>query len=249
MPYLGSPSVECFSPRPNANTRIFCFPYAGGGAGVFRGWSDWVPEHIEVCGIQLPGRWGRFNQPALRSMDHIVQTLGKELQGLLDKPFAFFGHSMGALLAYELSRYLLEKEMPLPSFLALSAYGKPVSAKPESDQSFGLPDEEFIEKVRSYGGVPPELAQNRELLTVFLPTLRADFEVIDTYNPQLGLKLPVPILGFGGSHDHQMSVPSIQAWEEATSSSFEMEVLEGDHFFIKTHGPKIMGKIARKMAL
>ena len=169
-------------PKPNARAglRLFCFPYAGGGASIFTAWPEWLPITIEVIAVQLPGRGRRISEEPYTSLSDLVGELVQVLLPSLEKPFAFFGHSMGALLAFESARVLRSMDGPTPAHLTVSGAGAPQVPDPDPP-IHDLPDREFLKEIKQLNGTPIELFDSKEMVEIMLPTLRADFAVIEDY--------------------------------------------------------------------
>lgn len=220
-------------PRPQARLRLFCFPYAGGGAAVYRTWADDLPAAVDVCPVQIPGRESRMREPALTSVDALTAALIPALAPLFDLPFAFFGHSMGALLAFELTRALRRQQRPQPIHLFASGHRAPQLPK-ENDPIYNLPEAEFIQELRQFNGTPEPVLQNAELMTLLLPVLRADFQVVGTYSYRPEPPLACPISALGGTEDHEVSPEAVAAWREQTTGEFTQRMYPGDHFFINS---------------
>ncbi|HEY1379547.1 MAG TPA: thioesterase domain-containing protein, partial [Gemmataceae bacterium] len=162
-------------PRPLASVRLFCFPYAGGGASVFRGWADGLPSAVEVCPVQMPGRETRFREPAFTRLPLLIEALAESLYPHLDRPFAFFGHSLGALVAFELARRLRRDGSPEPQHLFVSGSGAPQARDHSGAVIHTRPADEFWQEVGRLNGTPAEVLTDGELRDLLLPTLRADF--------------------------------------------------------------------------
>ena len=214
-----------------ARLRLFCFPYAGGSASIYRTWSEELPPEVAIYPIQLPGRETRLMEPPFTQMPATVEALGEALRPHLTMPFAFFGHSMGALIGFELARYLREKQQRGPVHLFVSGRRAPQVPAPDPP-IYHLPEDEFLEEVRRYNGTPNGLMENAELMKVVLPALRADFTSIETYEYTPGEPLACSISAFGGLHDSRVSHESILAWREQASGNFTVRMLPGDHFFL-----------------
>ena len=210
--------------------RLFCFPYAGGGASIFRLWSEKLPVEVEVCPIYLPGRENRMKEPLLTHLSPLVQTLAHALHPFMDIPFAFFGHSMGALVSFGLARTLRRQNGPSPMHLFVSAYRAPQIpvTEPPIHQ---LPERALIEKLLRFNGTKREVLENAELRQLLLPLLRADFAVCETYSHASEEPLSCPITAFGGLQDSRVSPHDLAAWREQTSNSFSLRMLPGGHFF------------------
>lgn len=236
-------------PRPEARLRLFCFPYAGGGAALFRNWQASVGNDVEVIAIRTPGRESRFGEPAISSLSVLVEQLYQQLLPLLDKPFAFFGHSNGALTCFELARLLHSRGQPLPQRLILSAKRPPHIGDPKSAEGRAtsqLPDAEFIAELQQLEGTPPEVLQNRDLMELFLPTLRADFALSDQHQFVPGSLLPCPATIFYGHRD-SISLAHLQAWQELLAPAISLRVFSGGHFFIDEQRPELLAAVASEL--
>ncbi|SFJ92621.1 Surfactin synthase thioesterase subunit [Paenibacillus sp. UNC496MF] len=232
--------------QSNANSRLFCFPYAGGGASIFRGWTQYFPNDIEVCPVQLPGRESRVLESPMISLSQIVKAIVGEIKPLLHTPFVFFGHSMGALIAYETAREIGRVYGKHPAHLFVSGRSSPQlpSIKKKLHQ---LPEDEFKSELRRLNGTPEAVLQNDDLMQLLMPRLRADFEVCETYSYIQDLPLPCPISAFGGKGDHDVSSASLAAWKEQTRSAFFLHMFDGDHFFLQSNQESIMQTVLRDM--
>ncbi len=236
--WLTHPTVQVSSPSPLL--RLFCFPYAGGGASLYRAWAELLPYNIDLRIVQLPGRENRLAEPPLTSVSTVVAEVASIMRPLLDRPFAFFGHSMGALLAFEVARALREREDLEPIQLFVSAFRAPQLPVQERPLMHNLDDAAFIDQLRRLNGTPPEVLQNSELLCLVLPTLRADMQICETYRYLAGAPLSCPISTFGGIQDHEVSRADLEGWREQTTASFVMRTLPGDHFFITSARPLLL---------
>jgi len=189
--------------------------------------------------IQLPGRESRFSEPLLDNVLDIVNKLSVSFSDYLDKPYIFFGHSIGALTSFEFTRILRKKGMRQPQHLIISgakAPQVPLKRRPIHH----LPDLELIEKIREYNGIPSYILEDKELMAIFLPIIRADFCVSETYNYHSEPPLSCPITALGGLNDDTFDSQDLLKWHEQTSSLFEYELLSGDHFFIKSSYQKVI---------
>lgn len=230
-------------PNPQAQLRLFCFPYAGGGASVFYQWLSELPWYIETCPVQLPGRENRLREPPIAQLELIVQALAQAIPPYLDMPFAFFGHSLGALTSFELARRL----DPGPLHVFISAHRAP--HMPNSSLPIRhLPDAEFIQQLACLKGIPQEVAQNSELLEICLPVLRADLTAYETYKYTARAPLNCPISAFGGVEDREVSREQLEAWREQTHAAFALRMFPGDHFFINSHQTLVLKAISQSLA-
>jgi len=221
---------------------MFCFPFAGGGATIYHSWNNDILSDIELARVQLPGREARLREPLFNRLASLVDTLAGELIPWIDVPFAFYGHSMGALLAFELARELRRRHGLLPFHLFVSGYHAPQLTTSESPFSH-LPNEEFIDRVRQYGGVPDLVSQNEEMMEIFLPILRADFEMTETYVYRQEAPLECPITAFGGLSDPKISFEKITAWSLHTSVRFSYHFFPGGHFFLHDSEPLVLKQV------
>ncbi|MBO0795654.1 MAG: thioesterase, partial [Ktedonobacteraceae bacterium] len=197
--------------KTQARLRLFCLPFAGGGATIFRGWAESLPPGVDVCPVYLPGRESRLREPLFTRLEPLVEALGRALVPFLDMRFAFFGHSMGALISFELARYLRRMHAPEPVHLFVAAHRGP--QLPDRDAPMhSLPDAALVDALRRLGGTPQAVFEHEELLQIVLPILRADFELCETYVYAQEAPLDVPISVFGGEQDPMVSVQDLQGW-------------------------------------
>jgi medium-chain acyl-[acyl-carrier-protein] hydrolase len=223
--------------------RLFCFHCAGGGASQFRHWAALAPPQIQILRVQLPGRESRYREPPMRDVHQVVDALAQALGGHLDQPFAFFGHSIGALLALELTRYLRSADGPLPCHLFVASRPAP-QVTHENYPIDELPDRELLRVLRVYGGVSESLLADEESMRWFLPTIRADFHLARTYVYEHDAPLECPITAFVGESDALCSVLQINEWRDQTNDRFHLETFPGGHFFLRDHSRAILARIA-----
>jgi medium-chain acyl-[acyl-carrier-protein] hydrolase len=226
--------------------RLFCFPYAGGGTLIFRNWQERLAPHIEVCPIQLPGRGNRLREDLLTNIVDFAEYSASQVQPLLDKPFAFFGHSMGALISFELARYLRKHNGIEPMHLFASGCRAPQIPDPDPP-TYDLAESEFCRKLVRLNGTPKELLDNADLMQMMIPLLRADFEAAETYCCGDGPKLNCPISTYGGLQDLEVKREYLNSWSEQTTGRFTLRMFEGDHFFIHKCEPLLLYTIGREL--
>jgi surfactin synthase thioesterase subunit len=227
--------------------RLFCFPSAGGGASIFRLWSEKLPSQVEVCPIYLPGRENRLKEPLFTQLAPLVQTLAHALHPFMDIPFAFFGHSMGALISFELARHLRRIHYPGPVQLFVSAHRAP--QLPDSNSPLhDLPDPALIDALSRLGGTPQAVLQHTELMNVMLPILRADLTLCETYVYTAELPLDCPIAVFGGKQDSMVSTQELREWRHQTRSACTLHILPGDHFFLHSQQHLLLAALSRLMS-
>jgi medium-chain acyl-[acyl-carrier-protein] hydrolase len=183
--------------------------------------------------VQLPGRGRRLREPLYTRMPALVEGVLQGIKPLLGKPFMFFGHSMGAMLSFELARQLRREKLPLPLHLFVSGR-RAVQIPLNDDFTYNLPEPEFIGEISRLNGTPQEVLQHPELLSLILPVLRADFELVQTYEHTAEPPFDFPISALGGLDDHDVPWEQINAWREQTTSSFKLHMVPGDHFFLNT---------------
>ncbi|MBA4494618.1 thioesterase II family protein [Paenactinomyces guangxiensis] len=222
---------------------LFCFHYAGGNASMYKDWYKYMPAQVAVCPIQLPGRSNRFKEPCYTDLSALIPALAEAIRPYLDRPFTFFGHSMGALISFELARYIRKVYNLLPIHMFVAGYHAPQLPDPGAP-IFHLPDNEFLSELEKMNGTPKELLEHKELMEIMLPLFRADFKLADTYTYRQDEPLACSITAFGGSQDPEVSIKHIQAWKEQTVSSFQVHILEGDHFFIHSQQDKILSIVS-----
>ena len=237
----------CYLPRPRAEIRLYCFPFAGGCSSTYRSWLSVLPDWIELRAVRLPGRQNRRHEPAYRSCRKLVGELVDALAGQLSEmPFAFFGHSMGALLSFELARVLRRLSAPQPALLGVSAFGPPHQGHSWVSVS-GLPDETFLACMRALGGLPGEALTEPSLRGFFLPTLRADLTLVETYRylPESPLNCPISV--FGGSEDPVVLTEELQGWQKQSTRPVVVRVFPGHHFYLTEHSDAVVSSFAEDL--
>ena len=234
------------SANKQVDLKMFCFPYAGGSALVFRQWADLLPPTVQVIPVELPGRGSRSREPFFLSLPALVSELEEVILPLLDKPFVFFGHSMGAVIAFELTRALRRSHGLEPQ--ALFVAGRSAPQIPDPDPiSYNLPHDEFVQELIRLGGTPAEVLEHAELMEMMIPLLRADFQLIQTYEYLDDAPLRCPIVVYGGLEDHEVTREMLLSWKEQTNSEFALHMLPGDHFFIRSSSAQLLGALADEL--
>jgi surfactin synthase thioesterase subunit len=233
-------------PDSRARFRLFCFPYAGGSSAIYRPWSRQIHPDIEVVPAVLPGREFRVREPAYTRGEPLVEALRLAIVPLLDRPFAFFGHSMGATLGFELARRLRSEHGIEPDHLFVS--GRRAPQLPERDPEIhNLPDSDFVAEVEGLNGTPKEVLEHAELMELLIPTLRADFSICHKYNYVPGPPLACPITVLGGTRDETTDQAKLEGWCEQTTGRCRIRMLDGDHFFINQQHAAILPIIAQTL--
>ena len=238
--------VGRFKPDPRDRLRLFCFPYAGGSAQIYFDWRDPLAEIVDVLPVQLPGRGSRLSEVPFNNITLLVEAISQAIIPHLDKPFAFFGHSMGALLSFELARSLRRNGRPTPVHLFVSGCSAP-HVRSADGPVHQLPDESLIEKLRTLNGTSSDVLESNELIKILLPSLRADFEICETYHYTPEPKFDFPVTVLAGLEDKECPLPEMEAWKELTDNEYSVHLFPGDHFFLHPCMSMVMKIIARKM--
>ena len=236
------------TPRTNnkAKIRLFCFPYSGAAASIYYPWVDILPGSIEVCAIQYPGHGNRVSETLFYDLDGLLDVAQEALLPYFDKPFAFFGHSMGALVGYELARRLKKTQVKQPDLLFVSGHNAPFL--PDlSEPLHNLEEKEFIFRLRELNGTPDEVLQDPELREILIPILRADFSVCETYQYENDQLLDCPICACGGLQDKYVDREGLTAWGKLTTGEFTARFFPGDHFYINTERMYLLMAIAQEL--
>lgn len=229
-------------PQPQPRMRLFCFPYAGGSVASFLPWQAAMGGEIEVCAIQLPGRGPRLSEPPIADFSALIATLTAVIGEHGEHPFAFFGHSLGGLVAFEVARACQMLGLPSPRHLFISGTAAP--RWPISRRSLHqLDDDTLIEALRDYNGTPRAALENRELMELLLPAIRADFALRANYRYAPGPPLAVPISVLAGRQDPYVSSDSVADWRLETQTHCETHWFEGDHFFIHSAAAQVLGRL------
>lgn len=230
-------------PSPYAEFRLFCFPYAGASAATYNRWFSLAPRQLHVCGVELPGRGIRINEPPFLSLPPLIRNLADLLEPMLQGPFAFFGHSMGGLIAFELARALRDRGAPQPRHLFISATAAP--GTPHNRRSLDTAsDSEVLDELRDLGGTPPELLADRELMSMAVRTLRADYALLGSYKFRPAAPLEVPLTVFGGRSDRIAPPATLRGWQAHTTAGYRLKLFPGDHFFLHSVADEILTTVA-----
>jgi surfactin synthase thioesterase subunit len=234
-------------PLARPRLRLICLPYSGGGATLFHAWPDVLPADVEVRAVQLPGRQDRLSEPPLTSVATLTERLHAALAALPPAPLAFYGHSVGALVAFELSRRLQSHGTP-PVALIVAARGAPHVPRRLSPM-YNLPEAAFLDTLHRRYGSPLSLLQNAQLMELCLPSLRADLMASDTYvyTPSEPLRLPVTVLH--GRQDSALPAADVAAWRELAAGPVEVHEIDAGHLFVDTHRPWVLARVGQALRL
>lgn len=234
-------------PSPRARVRLFCFPYAGGAAHIFHTWAGGLPDACELNAVQFPGRGSRLREEPFRSLTELVRATADALLPYLGQPFALFGHSIGAIIGFELARHLRREHSLEPIHLFVSGSDAP-QTRETGEATYALPEEEFLAEISRLKGTPKEALEHPELMRLALPALRADFEVLQTYVYSREPPLGCSITAYGGLQDEEVSRDNLEGWCEQTTAHFSMRMFPGDHFFLHAAQPLLLKAIAAELA-
>lgn len=222
--------------------RLFCFPYAGGAANVFRAWAALAGARVDLVAIQLPGHGDRLMEPPIARLSALVPQLADEIRPHTDLPFAFFGHSLGALAAFELTRELRRTATALPVHLFVSGRRAP-HLIPSKRPLHALPEAAFRSELRQLQGTPPAVLDDEELMALVSPVLRADFGLCETYNYVDEAALDIPLTAFGGKDDAEATADELDAWSLHSTKFRGVYVFDGGHFFLNDHAARMVDRI------
>ena len=247
--HAANPWLTTRAASPQSSIRLFCLPHAGAGTSAYNLWKRFLPATIEVCPIQIPGRESRLSEACVTDCTTLIESITLALTAHLDKPYAIFGHSMGALLALDLAQSLRAHGLRSPSHLFVS--GRNATHVPMKHGSIHkMEDEDFLAALATrYGGLPQEILDTPELLELYLPILRADLTLLETHRYQPLGPLDCPVSAFCGKDDANVSVAGLEAWGEHTSSTFETKWFDGGHFYLS--GPSratLLDLVAARLA-
>lgn len=246
--YNLTPWLAYCRPSTRARLRLFCFPYAGGGGIAYREWAKELPGWIDVCPVQLPGREVRIREPAYTRIDPLVEDAYQALLPYFDRPFCFFGHSMGALVSFELARYVRRKHASPPALLVVSGSGAPHLPN-RSTLRHDLPEDKLLREIAQLDATRKEVWESAELRRLVLPILRADLELCDVYEYTKEQPLACSITVYGGMEDPWTPRDDLQAWGDHTIAGFNLQMLPGGHFFIESARQTFLEIIARDLSL
>jgi surfactin synthase thioesterase subunit len=233
-------------PDQAGEIRLYCLPPAGGGAATYRTWPESLPVGIAVYRVQPPGRETRFREPFCTNLEQYIRVLVGLIEEQPEVPFALFGHSMGALLAYEAAHRLREETGREPSHLFVSAFASPASGLPPPIHR--LPDDQFIEQLRTrYGAIRDEILEHPEILELMLPIVRADLALLSTYRYRERPLLDCPVTAVGGTRDPWVTERGLGEWRGMTRGAFALHMLPGGHFYIDSAAGRVAGIVAASL--
>lgn len=222
--------------------RLFCLPYAGGGASVYRLWPNCMPPGVELCRVQLPGRESRFREAPFTQMSQAIEPLLTVMKPLLDRPYALFGHSMGALMSFQLSHALTASGYP-PAALCVSAWRPPHHSPP--NPIAGLPDDALVQELQHRYGAMSRAMENPEIIEMMLPVLRADLSVVESVTYSEGQALPCPIHVFGSPEDTWVPSDQLIDWQRH-GTGCDVKLFPGGHFYLNDHAESLATDVGQR---
>jgi medium-chain acyl-[acyl-carrier-protein] hydrolase len=228
--------------------RVFCFPHAGAGASVYHHWTAAAPANVEFRAVQLPGREERLAEKPLTDLNALVSATAQEVERYGDRPFALFGHSMGALIAFELARWFQTAGGPLPIHLFVSGRRAP-HLPPSRPPLHNLPPGAFETAVFDLAGTPRELLADDEFMALIGPVLRADLTLCETYQYRSAAPLEMPVTVFGGTHDREATPDELEAWRSHGLDVRGVQLFSGHHFYLRDHVADVVTAIAAAVAI
>jgi surfactin synthase thioesterase subunit len=229
-------------PKPNADLKLICFPYAGGGGSVFTSWSKYLPDNIELVIVQAPGKGSHIADTPYDSMEVLIHNLLKEVLVHFKKPYILFGHSLGSRIAFELMNEAYRLYNTLPLHFIASGSSSP-HKKLRNKPIYNLPTEDFIQELKKLNGTPKEVLENRELMDCLLPVIRADFKISDEYLYQGRADFRCPVSVLTGENDLGIPLESAKSWGDFFTQEINVHIIPGDHFFINSHREIVLEKI------
>jgi medium-chain acyl-[acyl-carrier-protein] hydrolase len=228
---MGSDWFVVPRPNPDARIRLFCFPYAGGGAGTYLEWHRTLHPLVELVAVQPPGRGQRRGEAAHRTMDALQADLWPRILPMLDRPYFLFGHSMGSRVAYALALRLRDAGKRMPThFIASGGRAPHLACEPIT---YDLPDAKFVESLRELDGTPEEILGNPELMELLMPLLRADFEIAELYRADPDIPFGCGASVLGGTGDARVLQEDLNAWQAHFQRPVRVEMCEGGHLFVE----------------
>ncbi|RZS36533.1 surfactin synthase thioesterase subunit [Herbihabitans rhizosphaerae] len=232
--------IRRFHPKADAAHRLVCFAHAGGSASYFFPVSRTLPAGVDVLALQYPGRQDRRSERCAEDLYDLVDPIAEALRPWFDRPVTFFGHSMGATLAFEVARRLEEDGVTLAG---LFASGRRAPSCHRDEHAHRLADNEFIAEIQSLSGTDSQVLDDEEILRMVLPAIRSDYKAAETYRYRPGPKLRCPITALIGDSDPKATVEEARAWGEHTDGAFELTVFDGGHFYLNNHTSEVLGAI------
>ncbi len=235
-----------FERAPDARVRLVCLPHAGGSASFFFPLAKALAPAVEVLAVQYPGRQDRRHEPPVDSIGGLAERILAVLRPFDDRPLALFGHSMGALIGYEIALRMSDAGLPAP--VHLFASGRRAPSRYRDDDLRGVSDERLVAELRKLGGSDAAMLADPELLAMILPAIRSDYRAVEKYRNEPGRRLACPVTAFTGDRDPRVSVDEARAWAEHTTGPADLHVLPGGHFFLVDQAAPMIATMTEKLA-
>lgn len=245
MPVPRGPWLRCFDPRPHARLRLICLPHGGGGASSFAGWAGSLPSWAELVAVQYPGREDRLGDPFPDDLHDLVRGLADDVEPLTARPYALFGHSMGATVAYELAHELLDRGGPAPVHLLVS--GREAPHDERGGRVHLLDDDGLAAELARLGGTAPEVLRDAGLRAVILRYVREDYRLVETHRPRRRPPLACPVTVLLGDRDPELTVAEAARWRRVTRGPAEVRVFPGDHFYLVPQRDAVLATLRRAL--
>lgn len=238
--------VRTFQPAPGGAVRLVCLPHAGGSASLFFPMAKAFGPGVEVMAVQYPGRQDRRHEPGIDSVEEYADEIFAVLRQLDDRPLMLFGHSMGAVLAYEVALRLRRAGLPAPARLFVS--GRRAPSRHHDENVHQAPDAEIVAELRRLGGPHQGMLADPEVLSLVLPAIRSDYRAIESYRHDATARLDCPVTVLVGDADPRVSIDEARAWAEHTTAPTEVEVFPGGHFYLIEQSSAVIGLIADRLS-
>ncbi|MFT5757213.1 MAG: medium-chain acyl-[acyl-carrier-protein] hydrolase [Alteromonadaceae bacterium] len=231
-------------PKPNvhADLKLICFPYAGGSTSTYLSWVNYLPSNVELVIIQAPGRGSRIFEPLYSDMTALTDELVRLIPNVLNKPYIFYGHSLGSRVAFELMDKLSKLKHSSPQHFIASGSRGPHKLS-EKKKVAHLPDSEFIDELYRLNGTPKAVIDNKELMDLFLPVLKADFGIAEQYCYSGNTIFECPVSVFGGNEDIDIKSTDLICWQEHFSMKVDLHLISGNHFFVDSNKEVVLQKV------
>ncbi|MEV5900383.1 alpha/beta fold hydrolase [Streptomyces sp. NPDC052127] len=236
--------IRRYHPAPDAPTRLVCFPHAGGSATFYHPVSRALSPEIDVVAVQYPGRQDRRTEPLVSSIEELANLIVVELEPWADRPLTFFGHSMGASLAYEVA---LRLEARGTTLLGLFASGRRAPSRWRDERVHQAGEEELLTELRNLSGTDPAVLGDAEILRMILPAVRSDYRAAETYRPEPG-RVGCPVVVMFGKDDPKVTEEEARSWAEHTTQEATFRLYDGGHFYLNSHAPQVIQEIRQFVA-
>ena len=238
--------LRCLSPRPLAGVRLVCFPHAGGTAAFFGPWQRGAPDRLEVHAVQYPGRADRLREPPIDDALTLASQAAAAAAPLFDRPVAFFGHSMGGIIAFEAARLLSARGLP-PCHLFVSASRPPSSAHRDEQELSALDDDRLVAALGRIGGSDPRLLAMPEMRELILPAIRADFRLVERYAAAPGGMLGCPVTAYSATDDRIAPPPVMAGWSRVSTGPMAQRTFAGGHFYLQADPQQLLADVSARL--